>query len=100
MMIVLRLVHITCGVFWVGTLFFNAVFLGPAIREAGPEGGKVMGILVKNGLPRIMPIIAILAVLAGLVMYDRDSAHFKMSYMKTTVGMAFATGGLLAIATL
>ncbi|HYV95973.1 MAG TPA: hypothetical protein VE967_00810 [Gemmatimonadaceae bacterium] len=100
MIIVLRLIHILCGVFWVGTLIFNSVFLGPAIREAGPEGGKVMGILVKNGLPKIMPVVAILAILAGLALYDHNSAHFKMSYMQTNVGMAFGIGGVLAIITL
>ena len=34
--LVLRLVHIVFGVFWVGAAFFLAMFLEPSIRAAGP----------------------------------------------------------------
>jgi len=37
-----RVVHIVGGVFWVGAMIFTSAFLLPAVRDAGPEGGKVV----------------------------------------------------------
>jgi hypothetical protein len=41
-LIVLRLIHIVVGAFWVGSLVFIAAFLIPAVRATGPAGGPVM----------------------------------------------------------
>lgn len=46
LVIALRLVHIVLGALWVGMMAFTVFFLTPAIRDAGPEGGKVMAALI------------------------------------------------------
>src|SRR6185436_14647067 len=95
--IVLRLLHILLGIFWVGGVLFVAVFLGPAVRDAGPEGGKVMAALGKRGVPKIMPIVGLVTILSGLWLYSRDSVGFNSGYIKSPTGMTFGIGGLLAI---
>lgn len=95
--IVLRLIHILGGVFWVGSMIFNAVFLFPAIRDAGPDGGKVASGIMKRGFPVITPIVAVFVMLSGLWLYSRASAGFDKVYMGSPVGMAFGTGGAFAI---
>ncbi len=95
--ITLRLVHILGGIFWVGSMVFNAVFLFPAIRDAGPDGGKVAAGVMKRGFPVITPIVAILVMLSGLWMYSRASMGFDKVYMSSPVGMAFGTGAVFAI---
>ncbi len=66
-MLVLRVLHIFCGVFWAGGALVVAGFLGPAVRNLGPDGGKVMQQLVhrrKFGL--YMTLAGDLTVLSGL----------------------------------
>jgi uncharacterized membrane protein len=42
LIIILRIIHIFSGVFWVGVSFFNIGFLQPTIRATGAEGQAVM----------------------------------------------------------
>ena len=65
--IVLRLIHIIVGVFWVGSLIFVAAFLLPAVRASGPAGGAVMGQLMQNlKLHRYMVASTWLTILSGV----------------------------------
>jgi hypothetical protein len=48
LVITLRLLHIVLGAFWVGTLIFFALFLIPSVRDAGPDGAKVMAALQRR----------------------------------------------------
>ena len=50
LLIVLRLLHIVLGVFWVGAVVFIAFLLFPSVRESGPAGGAVMQRLMGRGL--------------------------------------------------
>jgi len=91
---VLRLVHITTGVFWAGTVFFVVSFLLPSVADMGPDGGKVMTALTKRGLPTKLPIVAILAVLSGLWMYYLEGAGgsgWYRSRFATTLGVGGAS---------
>ena len=40
--IVLRLLHILGGVFWVGAITYATFFVMPSIAEAGPGGGAAV----------------------------------------------------------
>jgi len=51
-MLILRVIHILLGIFWVGTALFFVLFFEPTIRAAGPAGGAVMGRLA---LPPRLP---------------------------------------------
>ena len=69
MLLLARLVHIVVGVFWAGTVIFNAWLLAPALRDIGPDAGKVMGALARRGMLVILPVTGILTILSGLWLY-------------------------------
>lgn len=95
-LITARLLHVLLGVFWAGTLMFNAIFLGPSVRDAGPDGAKVMAGLMKRRFLDIMPVVALLNVLSGYYLYWRASAGFAPAYMRSTPGMAYGLGAVAA----
>lgn len=96
-MIALRLLHIVLGVFWAGTLIFIATFLNPAVRAAGPDGGRVMLRLQERGLLNIMPVVAAFTILSGLALYWRVSGGLQDVWVASRLGIAFAIGGVASI---
>ena len=95
----LRLIHIVCGVIWVGGVLFIAWFLIPTIRGVGPSSGAIMSHMVQvRRLPLVMMAVAILTVLSGLALYWRDSAGFNGAWMQTGTGIVFSLGALLGLA--
>ena len=96
-MLVLRVVHVGFGVFWVGTLFFLVFFLEPTVREAGPDAAKVMQGLVRRRLMNVVPIAAALTVLSGILLIERVSGGFQSEWLRSSTGMALSIGGGAAI---
>jgi uncharacterized membrane protein len=94
--ILLRIIHILGGVFWVGATIFTAAFLLPALRDAGPDGAKVMEGVARRKFMEIMPVVAILTMLSGLWMFYRASGG-SSAYFGSRIGMGYSTGGALAI---
>ncbi|NIR73583.1 MAG: hypothetical protein GWN99_00480 [Gemmatimonadetes bacterium] len=95
--VVLRVIHIVCGVYWAGTLFFVATFLQPAVSAAGPEGGKVMQALMRRRYLDVMPAVAILTILSGLDLYRRASGNFSADWIGSRHGVILTIGSLAAI---
>lgn len=98
LLLILRWVHVVLGALWVGFAAFGPMFLTPAIQDAGPDGGKVMAALTKRGLLTFMPLLAVLTLISGFWLYWIVSDGFQAAYMGSTLGMAFGTGGVLAVA--
>lgn len=96
-LITLRLVHIVSGVLWVGMMAFTAFFLTPAIREAGPMGGKVMAGLQRRGMMMIMPLVALATIFSGALLMWRLSGGSLLGLLQTPVGLTFAAGGAAAL---
>ena len=97
LVITLRLVHIVGGIIWVGSSIFSALFLSPAIQDAGPDGAKVAGALQRRGMMTFMPIVALATIISGIWLYWRDSGGFNVGYMATPVGFTFGLGGALSL---
>jgi uncharacterized membrane protein len=95
--IVLRIIHIVGGVTWAGGVFFNSLFLFPAMRHVGPDAAKVGAMLMRMKFGQIMGIIGATSIVSGLWLYSRYTGGFHVALMKTGPGMAFATGGVTAI---
>lgn len=95
--IVLRLLHLFSGVFWVGTIFFYALFLLPRVKQAGPLGAQFMQRLSQPPLTATLSLAAGLVVLSGILLYWRDSGGFQVSWIGTPPGLAFALGGLVGL---
>ena len=98
-MIVLRIVHIVAGAFWVGSALVVFLFLQPAAQEIGPSASPLlMHLSQKKRLPDITLGAAGLSILAGLLMYWRASDGFNTDWIGSTYGIAITVGALAAIA--
>jgi hypothetical protein len=95
--VVARLLHILLGAFWAGTLIFNALFLAPALGEAGPDGAKVMAGVQRRRFMDIMPIVALLTIVTGIWLYWRQSGGFSAGWSRSPMGIGYGAGGILAI---
>lgn len=94
LMIVLRVIHIFSGVFWVGASFFNLGFLQPTVRATGSEGQKVMQHL--SGHTRFTLTAytaATLTLLSGWTMYW-NLFGFRLSILSTASGLVLTAGAV------
>jgi hypothetical protein len=97
-MVVLRIVHILAGVFWVGAAFTTILFLQPTAREVGPAAGPFMAHLA--GKKRLIDWVlraAGLTILAGLLMYWRVSGGLDGDWITSAQGLALTIGALCGI---
>jgi uncharacterized membrane protein len=96
--IVLRVIHIAAGTFWVGSATFLLVFVEPTVHAIGPPGGSFMAHLSQvRKLPAMIAVSAILTIVAGIWLYWRDTGGFDPDIVTTGPGIGFAVGGLAAI---
>ena len=97
LILVLRLIHVVTGVFWVGTVVFVAAFLFPSLLEAGPDAAKVAAGLMKRRFLDIVPGIAALTLLSGLWLYWKDAGGLHGTFMQSAMGITLAIGAVFAI---
>ncbi len=96
-MIALRFAHVFFGALWVGMMAFGTFFVGPAVEEIGPEGGKVMAALQRRRIMLIMPLFALITLLSGFWLFSRLAGGNMSALMATPMGRAFAFGGAAAL---
>ena len=97
LVLTLRLIHVVLGVFWAGTLIFFAVFLIPSVRDAGPDGAKVMAALQRRRFLDVMPVVAALTTVSGFWLYWRMSTGLGSAWAASPGGIALGVGGVLAL---
>jgi uncharacterized membrane protein len=97
MMILLRLIHILLGLFWVGAMVFTTFFLFPSLMGDPATMGKVVQGLMKRRFMMIMPLVAIFTILSGAAMLWITSGGQMDAYMQTPAGRTFSMAGGLAI---
>jgi uncharacterized membrane protein len=95
--VTLRLLHILFGVFWAGAMIFNAIFLVPALGEAGPDAAKVMAGIQRRRLMDVMPVVALVTLISGFWLFYRVSGGFDPEWSRSRTGMAYGIGGVLAL---
>lgn len=96
--VVLRIVHILGGAFWVGAATVFALFIEPTAKELGAPGGAFMGHLAqRRKLPLVIAISSILTIAAGALLYWRDSAGLKAAWITSDMGLGLTVGALAAI---
>jgi uncharacterized membrane protein len=95
--LVLRIVHILGGAFWVGSAIYSTLFLVPALGTLGPTAGQVFGALQKRHLMNTVFVSSVLAILSGLRLLWIASGGSSSAYMATPVGRTFAWSGALAL---
>ncbi|MBW8010918.1 MAG: hypothetical protein FVQ83_06715 [Chloroflexi bacterium] len=96
--IVLRIIHIFSGVFWVGVALFNIGFLQPTVQATGAEGQRVMQHL--SGKTRFLIVTylaATLNMLSGVWMYW-DLSRFKWEFTTASgKGLFLTIGGTFGV---
>jgi uncharacterized membrane protein len=95
--LLMRVSHIVLGAVWVGAIFLAAFFLMPAVAEAGPDGAKVMAGIIRRKYMTLVPIIAGVTVLSGLLLYWKYTAGFDPAISRSPGAMVFGAGGIIAI---
>jgi uncharacterized membrane protein len=96
-LLVLRLVHILGGIFWVGSLIFTSFFLMPALRSSPAIAGQVMAGLQKRRLFTLLPIVALLTIASGIRLLWIASVGFSDAYLSTPTGRTFSVSAVAAI---
>ncbi len=100
LLLLMRLLHILSGIFWVGTMMFNTAFLMPAFKDAGPDGAKVGAALAKRRFMVVMPIAALVTILSGFWLFWRVSGGFQETFMQSHMAKALSFGAACAIVAL
>ena len=97
LMIVLRLVHVLGGVFWVGGTFFVVSLVQPTVKATGEEGKKFMQYLgTQSNMSMYLGIAATLTLLSGLWMYG-NSFGFGSGWFATGYRATLTVGSVLGI---
>jgi uncharacterized membrane protein len=97
--IILRIIHVVAGTFWVGGAVTTAFFFLPTVKATGPIGGQFAGALIqRTHLPEWLTAAGGLSVLSGLLLYWNFYADLPWGGFdpQTVIGV----GGLLALASL
>jgi uncharacterized membrane protein len=97
-LLILRLVHVVGGIFWVGGTLLTTFFLIPAIATMGSAGGEVFAAMQRRKLPTFMLAAALFTVASGLRLLWITSGGFSSAYFATAPGMGFGTAGGSALA--
>jgi len=95
--IILRLIHILGGIFWVGAMVVLAGFLLPTVRATGPQGGRFMQTLMQQKRLQVyLGLAALLTVLSGITMYARMAAASHGAWAGSRPGIAYGVGAVAA----
>jgi len=99
-LLILRLIHIGVGAFWVGAVFTNVLFLQPAAAALGPDGGRFMFRLIRHGrFPMAILGSAILTVVSGIVLLWMTTDGLDIARLLAANRLGFTVGGIAAILT-
>lgn len=96
--VLLRLVHILSGMFWIGGALLVSWFLLPAVQAAGPAGGSVMQKFAGDRrAPTWLAWAAVLTVLAGLLLFWEVSGQGSSTWVSSPQGITISIGATLGI---
>lgn len=97
-LIILRLLHIVCAIFWAGSVMYLALFIIPTVKALGPDGGKFMQQLsMTNKMPLVMTLAGTITVVGGILLLERISGGFQADYFGTPHGIVLSIGATFAI---
>ena len=97
-LLVLRIVHVLGGIFWLGSGLFTSFFLIPALGSLGPKAaGPVMGALQQRRLFTVLPVVAILTIVSGVRLLHIASAGFAPAYFDSRTGQTLLWSGVAAV---
>ena len=94
--LLLRLVHIGAGVFWVGGAFTFFLFVAPSTEVLAPAARQafIEQLAVRRRFPVIVLAAATLTILAGASLYWLNSTGLSSPWIASPSGLGFAIGGI------
>ena len=99
--LLLRLIHIAAGAFWVGSVFTFFLFVQPAAVAVGPEATKFTYQLIHHRrLPLVILASAVTTVLAGILLLIITSNGLDPDLLFSESRLGYTVGGVAAILTL
>jgi len=98
LVLILRLLHIIGGVFWVGGAVAMNFFVAPTMRATGDAGKQFAGHLMgKTQFSQFLMYSGIASIVAGFILYGIDSNWFTSEWQSSGPGIGFGVGALLAL---
>ena len=97
--LVLRIIHIGAGIFWVGSALMMAFFIAPTISATAEAGQKFAGHMIGTmKLTQRISAAAGLTILAGFLLYGLDLQWFtSAAWMSSGAGTGFGIGGAFGL---
>ena len=98
--LILRLIHISAGAFWVGSVFAFFLFVQPAAMAIGPDGTKfTYRLLHHQRFGEVILGAAATTVVAGLLLLTITSNGLDPDILFDTSRLGYTVGGTVAILT-
>lgn len=98
--VILRLIHIGVGAFWVGAVFTNVLFLQPTAAALGPDGGRFSFHLARHRrFSKAILLSAATTIIAGIWLLWITSSGLDPDRLLDTSRLGFTVGGIAAILT-
>jgi hypothetical protein len=96
--IILRIVHIGTGIMWAGGAALFFFYLEPTMTTLGPAAEPFVNEMInRRKAPIYFAATSTFTVLAGAILYWRDSGGLQVSWITTATGLAFTIGGISAL---
>ncbi len=98
LVVILRLLHITFGMFWVGSALTTSFLTLPTVRATGPVGGQFFGEFMRRSrYHQLMLVSGLVTIASGLALYWDFYAGLTWSLTSPGPETVFGLGGLVAI---
>jgi len=99
--LVLRVIHIGAGAFWVGAVYTFFLYVQPSVVAVGPDGTKFMYYLIHHmRFPLVILSSAIVTVAAGIWLLTITSNGLAPEILFSVSRLGYTVGGVAAILTL
>ena len=96
LIIILRLLHVVVGAFWLGAGVTMAFFVLPTVRKTGAAGGQFAAALMqRSGLAAAFAAAGVITILSGAALYGMFYADLTWDSFGPHV--VYGIGGLLAL---
>ena len=93
--VVLRLIHILAGAFWLGAAVTMFLFLQPTAQETAPESQRFMLHLLRNRrFSEVVLVAASLTGAAGAILFWRVTNGLELASITQPQGLGFSLGGV------
>lgn len=96
--LVLRILHIFGAIFWGGGALMMEFFIAPSVAATAQSGQEFVRYLTNKVRVHIFIMIAaVTTILAGSLLYWRNSDGFSSAWMRSGAGIGFGIGAIFGI---